>query len=117
MPKTHPPMKLSREELLFLRHWMFDETHFQEGPGAAKRLQVAHGAAPADLAMLIAAALPDYAEQEAAGIGPAPDSTPQWPWSNRPLRARVAEAQALLEQKRIAASGKVGVGDSSPRPL
>jgi hypothetical protein len=43
MAKTHPWMKLSRDELTFLRHWMFDETHFQDGPGAANRLQLAHG--------------------------------------------------------------------------
>jgi hypothetical protein len=112
MPKTHPPMKLSREELTFLRHWMFDETHFQDGPGAAKRLQVAHGATPADLAILIAAALPDPAKQEVAGKGPPPSATPQWPWSEQTLRARVAEAQAFLGQRQMARSAKVGVADS-----
>jgi hypothetical protein len=112
MPKTHPRMKLSREELTFLRHWMYDETHFQDGPGAAKRLQVTHGAAPAELAIVIAAALPDPAEQEVAGKGPAPSPTPQWPWSEQTLRARVAEARALLGQKQTAASGKVSAVDS-----
>jgi hypothetical protein len=102
----HPRMKLSREELAFLRHWMFDETHFEDGPGAAKRLQVTHGAVPAELAILIAAALPDPADQEAAGNGPAPDAMPQWPWSDQTLRARVAEARAFLRQKRVAPLGK-----------
>jgi hypothetical protein len=112
MPKTHPRMKLSRKELTFLRHWMFDETHFQDGPGAAKQLQVAHGATPADLAILIAAALPEPAEQEVAGMRRAPGATPQWPWSKQSLRTRVAEAQAFLGQRRVAPPGKVGVSDS-----
>jgi hypothetical protein len=95
-------MKLSPEEATFLRHWMFDETHFLNGPGAAKRLQIAHGVTPADLAVLIAAALPDPAEQEAAGHGPAPTAAPQWPWSNQSFQARLAEARALLTQRRPA---------------
>ncbi len=81
MQNLHPRMKLSREEEAFLRHWMFDEVHFLNGPGAAKRLQVAQRAIPADLAILIAAALPDVAEQEAAGQGPATTEAPVWPWS------------------------------------
>jgi hypothetical protein len=43
MPNTHPRMRLSRDEEAFLRQWMYDETHYQEGTGPAKRLQVQHG--------------------------------------------------------------------------
>src|SRR5947209_15822652 len=52
MPTTHRPMKLSPEEETFLRRWMYDEVHYQEGPGPAKRLQVAHRVPPADLAAI-----------------------------------------------------------------
>jgi hypothetical protein len=31
-------MKLSRDEKIFLWHWMYDEAHYQAGPGPAKRL-------------------------------------------------------------------------------
>ena len=99
MLKTHPRMKLSREEETFLRHWMFDETHFLNGPGPAKRLQVAQHVTPADLAVLIAAALPDPAEQEAAGQGPPPKAPPLWPWSEQTFRARLAEAHGILAQR------------------
>ena len=96
MPNKHRPMKLSREEESFLRHWMHDEAHYQEGSGPAKRLQVEHRAVPADLAMLIAAAIPNLAEQEAAGVGPPPAEPPTWPWSDVALAARLAEARTVL---------------------
>jgi hypothetical protein len=51
-------MRLSDEEAHFLRHWMRDEVHYQDGQGPAKRLQLLHYAIPADLAMLIATAIP-----------------------------------------------------------
>jgi hypothetical protein len=89
-------MKLSREEEVFLRHWMYDEFHFQNGTGPAKRLQVAHRAIPADLAVLIAASIPDLGEQETAGLGPPPAEPPAWPWTGDGLRDRVAEARAAL---------------------
>lgn len=92
MPNTLQPMRLSREEELFLRHWMYDEVHYREGQGPAKRLQLRHQAVPADLAVLIAAAFPDLSDQEAAGSGPAPSEPPSWPWTEDTLRARVAEA-------------------------
>ncbi len=40
MPNMHMPMKLSRDEKTFLRHWMYDEAHFQEGlaPPSARSL-------------------------------------------------------------------------------
>lgn len=96
MRETHPLMKLSPEELAFLRHWIYDEAHFREGQGAAKRLQMTHGVAPADLAILIAAAIPDTREQDAAGRELTPGAVAQWPWSHQSFRARVAEAQTLL---------------------
>ncbi len=30
MRNKHPLMKLSPEEVSFLRHWMYDEMHYQE---------------------------------------------------------------------------------------
>jgi hypothetical protein len=96
MPSKHPLMKLSRDEETFLRHWMYDEVHYQDGPGPAKRLQLQHRAVPADLATLIAAAIPDPADQEAAGLGPAPPEPPTWPWSEESLRTRIAEARVAL---------------------
>lgn len=61
-------MRLSRDEEVFLRHWMHDEVHYGEGTGPAKRLQLRHRAVPADLAVLIAAAIPDPSDQESAGL-------------------------------------------------
>ena len=95
MPNKHPPMRLSRDEERFLRHWMYDEVHFKEGRGPAKQLQIAHGVVPAQLAELIAAALPDPAEQLAAGLGPPPAEAPTWPWTEATLQKRLAEARAL----------------------
>lgn len=96
MPKTRPRMKLSLEEEVFLRRWMYDEVHYEEGQGPAKRLQVENQAVPADLATLIAAAMPDLAEQEAAGMAPPPAGSLIWPWSPHSLQARVAEARSIL---------------------
>jgi hypothetical protein len=110
MPSKHPLMKLSRDEELFLRHWMYDEVHYQEGQGPAKRLQVQHGAIPADLGTLIAAAIPDPREQEVAGIGPPPAQPPKWPWSEETLRARLREARSALTGL---ASGNISVFTSS----
>jgi len=100
MLKTHPRMKLSHEEEAYLRHWMFDEVHYQEGQGRAKQLQLRHGATPAELAVLIAAALPDPADQEAAAHGPSPTEPPLWPWSDDSYRMRPAEARAVLGERR-----------------
>jgi hypothetical protein len=97
MRHKHPRMKLSPEEMHFLRHWMYDEMHYQEGSGPAKQLQRAHRAISANLAVIIAAAIPDPAEQWAAGVGPPPAEAPTWPWSDAAIKARLAEARALLE--------------------
>ena len=99
MPNTLPQMTLSREEEAFLRHWMFDEAHYRQGAGPAKRLQLRHGVVPADLAAIIAAAIPDPAEQEAAGSGPPPLGPPVWPWSEGEFRDRLAQARSILAEK------------------
>ena len=99
MPNKHPLLRLSPEEEQFLRHWMYDEVHYQEGPGPAKRLQLQHGAVPADLAVLLAAAMPDPADQDAAGRGPPPEEPPMWPWLGEALQARLAEARIVLAER------------------
>jgi hypothetical protein len=102
MPNKHPLMKLSREEELFLRRWMYDEVHYQDGQGPAKQLQIQHRASPAHLATLIAAAIPDPADQEAAGFGLPPAQSLTWPWTSEELRARLTEARAALAEARLA---------------
>src|SRR5436305_3974826 len=99
MPKTHPRLTLSPEEELFLRQWMFDEVHFEEGQGPAQRLQVAQGVRPAELSLLIAAALPDPAEQQAAVSGGTRSACPTWPWSAQSFKDRLGEAQAILASR------------------
>jgi hypothetical protein len=93
-------MKLSRDEEVFLRHWMYDEVHYRDGLGPAKRLQLEHRAVPADLAVLIAAAVPDPADQEAAGLGPPPADPPTWPWTDEVLQTRLSEAKTALSTNR-----------------
>jgi hypothetical protein len=100
MPSKHPAMKLSRDEDLFLRHWMYEEVHFQDGPGPAKRQQLLHQAIPADLAILVAAAIPDLAEQEAAGQGPPPAEPPRWPWTAQTLPGLIEKARTFLAENR-----------------
>ena len=95
-------MRLSRDEELFLRHWIYDEAHYQDGLGPAKRLQLQHRAIPADLAVLIAAAIPDSIDQEEEALGSPPVEPPIWPWSETAWRERVSEARAALAE---AASG------------
>jgi hypothetical protein len=97
MPKTRPLMRLSREEERFLRHWMHDEIHYQDQVGLAKRLQVEHGVPPADLATLIAAAMPDPLDQEAAAQDALPSEPPRWPWASAgALHARIEEAREIV---------------------
>jgi hypothetical protein len=81
---------------------MYDETHYLEGVGLAKRLQVQHQAAPADLADLIAAAMPDPAEQEAARLDPPAADNLTWPWSATSFSARLAEARTTLARRQTA---------------
>ncbi len=88
-------MRLSREEEPFLRHWIRDEAHFLEGQGSARRLQLDHHVRPADLAVLIAAALPDPADQEAAASA-APGDPPRWPWSEEAFASRLRQARSHL---------------------
>ena len=99
MPNTLPRMKLSPEEHTFLRQWIYDEVHYQDGPGPAKALQLRHGASPADLGVLIAAAIPDVREQEAAAAAFA-QTPPIWPWTESTFRDRVAEARSVLAERR-----------------
>jgi hypothetical protein len=116
MPKMHPLMRLSRDEEIFLRHWMYDEVHYQQRIGPAKRLQRQHAVAPADLAILIAAAMPDLSEQAEAGRT-APAEPPTWPWSGDSLVLRLAEARNTLAQRDRAVPGEAGTrtGDTSAR--
>lgn len=99
MPKTRLRMTLCPDEELFLRQWMFDEVHFEEGQGPAKRLQVAMGVRPAELSLLIAAALPDPAEQQAAVSGVDRSACPTWPWSVQSFQHRLGEAQAIIDSR------------------
>jgi hypothetical protein len=101
MPKKLPLMKLSRDEEVFLRHWMYDEVHYQDGLGPAKRLQLQHRAIPSDLAVLIAAAIPEPIDQEQAGLGPPPAEPPIWPWSEALWAERISKARAVLAQSMI----------------
>jgi hypothetical protein len=76
MPNKQPLMKLFPEEELFVRHWLFEQFHYESGPGPAKRLQIEHQGLPAELSVLIAAAIPDPAEQKVAALGPPPGELP-----------------------------------------
>ncbi len=99
MRNYRPLMRLSRDEESFLRHWIYDEAHYQDGPGPAKRLQLQHRAIPADLADLIAAAIPDPIEQERAGLDRPSTEPPKWPWSEESLQSRVTEARSVLSSE------------------
>jgi hypothetical protein len=91
-------MKLSRDEEVFLHHWMRDEANFREGVGPAKKLQLEHHAVPAQLAILIAAAIPDPDDQAAIVANPPPAALPLWPWTEDSLDARLREARAALAE-------------------
>jgi hypothetical protein len=58
---------------------MHNEIHYQSRTGLAKQIQAEHGVPPAELATLIAAAMPDPLDQEAAAEGPLPSVPPKWP--------------------------------------
>ncbi|HKI17981.1 MAG TPA: hypothetical protein VKA15_08870 [Isosphaeraceae bacterium] len=110
-------MKLSRDEELFLRRWMYDEVHYLDGPGPAKALQLQHRVIPADLATLIAAAMPDLADQEKSGLDAPPIDAPSWPWTDLSLSARLVEAKnALLQRFPGIVSESEFVGGEPRRP-
>jgi len=90
-------MKLSGDEVSFLRQWIYDEAHYETGQGPAKRMQIQHGISPADLAILIAAAIPDPGAQEAASRVPSAVEGLRWPWTPDTLSARLAEGRAILK--------------------
>ena len=75
---------------------MFEEFHYDSGRGPAKQLQIDHGAAPAELSILIAAAIPEPLDQKAIAAGPTPPETPKWPWTEEGFYARLTEARELL---------------------
>jgi hypothetical protein len=98
-------MKLSPDEDVYLRHWMHDEVHYRNGVGPAKLLQRSHGVSPADLAVLIAAAIPSPQDQATAGFGPPPAGPPNWPWSNDEFQKRLADARSILAARHCATAG------------
>lgn len=100
MRNNLPLMKLFPDEDVFLRHWMYDEVHYKEGRGIAKTLQLQNEAIPADLAALIAAAMPNASEQMEAGETP-PMKSPTWPWASKEeLQKRVEQARSILASRR-----------------
>ncbi len=92
-------MRLSPDEEVFLRHWMYEEVHYRNGVRPAKELQLTHRALPAELGMLIAAAIPDPADQGRIGDEPPPNQSPAWPWSEEEWAARLKEAQTILDER------------------
>jgi hypothetical protein len=108
MPNKHQTMKLSRDEELFLRHWIYDEAHYRDGTGPAKRLQREHRAIPADLGTIIAAAMPSPADQQCAALGPPPAEPPSWPWPGDSLAKRLADAETLLFGNKEILAGRAG---------
>jgi hypothetical protein len=98
-------MKLSPDEISFLRCWMYDEVHYREGQGPAKRLQVEHQVPPSDLGILIAAAMPEPAEQEATMAEAPLCESPVWPWTEQSLQVRLSQARAILTTRTPQFSG------------
>jgi hypothetical protein len=99
MPSKRPILKLSPEEELFLRRWMYDELHYEEGRGPAKLLQLEHRVPPAELGLFIAAAMPETSTQEAAALDPTPPERTIWPWTDETFPSRLAEARTILERR------------------
>ena len=54
---------------------------------------------PADVAVVIAAEMPDLEQQWAAGLGPPPKVRPLWPWAEAEWAERVREARRCLAGK------------------
>jgi len=69
-----------------------DETQYEAGIGPAKQLQLQQQLKPADLAILIAAGLPDPVAQEAAGRGPPPAGVPTLALVARELHLQVGRS-------------------------
>jgi hypothetical protein len=90
-------MNVGVAEEQFLQAWMHDELHFREGTGPAKRLQRAHQVMPFDLALLIAAWLPDPNEQFQRAEEPLPEAPVEWPWQTpRKFETRLRQAKEEL---------------------
>jgi hypothetical protein len=89
-------VKLSPKEHLFLKHWLFEQFHYESGPGPAKQLQLEHSAIPAELSILIAVAIADPRDQKTAAVGPPTADAPKWPWNEEEFHVRLAEARAAL---------------------
>lgn len=103
-------MDLTAKEEQFLQAWMHDELHFREGTGPAKRLQREHLVKPADLAVLIAAWLPDPDEQFRLAEAVMPQSHLEWPWASREeFERRLCQAKAMSG----APKAIVGIGQES----
>lgn len=100
-------MDLTSGEAQFLQAWMHDELQFREGTGPAKQLQRAHQVTPFDLALLIAAWLPDPNEQFRRAEEPSPDPSPEWPWQTQEefeTRLRQAKEELALRNQSPARS-------------
>jgi hypothetical protein len=98
-------MKLSREEESFLRRWMHDEVHYRDDRGPAKALQLRHGVAPADLAAIIAAGIPDSADQESSAADSPSGAPVIWPWTDADFHRRLAEARSIVFDRINEANG------------
>ncbi len=96
MRNKQPRMNLSPDEAAYLGHWIYDEAHYQQGQGPAKRLQIEHHVRPADLAVLIAASLLDPADQEAAAAVTPPSGSPSWPWTAEAFALQLLQARTTL---------------------
>jgi hypothetical protein len=71
---------------------MNDEFHRRGKAGPAKSLQLEHPVYPGEIGFVIAAWMPDPEQQCRVAEGPAPETSPEWPW------ATTQQFQALLRQ-------------------
>jgi hypothetical protein len=97
-------MKLSPDEERFLHRWIYDEARYEQDPGPAKRMQLEQHATPADLSAIIAASIPNPAEQETLALGLPPEEPLSWPWPGNELRERVEQARHTLDLRQNRAS-------------
>src|SRR5262245_38640807 len=97
MPNKHLRLRLRASAETFLRHWLFEDIHHPEERGLAKKLQVAQRVTAAELAVLIAAGLPELVDHDTTGQARPPVSNPVWPWSEESFRLRLTEARMLLK--------------------